>query len=68
MNRSPIFCDECSSFALAECDGAFLCVHCLFGVVGSDTELILAGDVCPLPQGTVERPLSGMDAAGQTHP
>jgi len=66
MNRTPIFCDECSSLALAELDGAFLCARCLLGVVGSDTDLITADDVRPLPQGNPSRPLSGADVVGQT--
>lgn len=67
-DRTPIFCDECSSFALAELDGSYLCAKCLLGAIGSDTRLLTADDVRPLPYGNIERPLYGMDVVGQTPP
>jgi hypothetical protein len=43
-----VFCDDCSSLALAELDGAPLCEACILAAVAGATEHSLAGRIAPL--------------------
>jgi hypothetical protein len=45
---SPIFCDNCSSFAMAELDGALLCTGCLMSAVLSSRDPALPSRILPL--------------------
>ncbi|MCP4604535.1 MAG: hypothetical protein GY847_29105 [Proteobacteria bacterium] len=48
INQIPIFCDNCSSLALAELDGAPLCEHCLLEAVQQSKDLQLIRKITPL--------------------
>jgi hypothetical protein len=47
-NTPPVFCDECSSLALAELDGAPLCLACILAALEREAEPALAGRIEPL--------------------
>ncbi|MCP4677309.1 MAG: hypothetical protein GY854_17705 [Deltaproteobacteria bacterium] len=49
IKHTPIFCDNCSSLALAELDTAPLCERCLLAAVRESRDLHLIKRIAPLP-------------------
>jgi len=48
IKHTPIFCDNCSSLALAELDRAPLCERCLLASVRGSSALTLIKKIAPL--------------------
>ncbi len=46
--KPPVFCDNCSSLALAEADGAPLCAGCLTAFVLAAPSAQMAEQIVPL--------------------
>ncbi len=44
----PIFCDNCSSLAVAELDGAPLCIRCLLETLKRGEYSIISDHIAPL--------------------
>ncbi len=48
INQPPIFCDNCSTLALAELEGAPLCEHCLLDALRDSRDLSFIDGITPL--------------------
>ena len=48
VSKPPLFCDNCSSFAMAELDGVYLCSGCLMRVLLSSADASLFDKIVPI--------------------
>ena len=46
--KPPLFCDNCSSFAMAELDGVYLCSGCLMRTLLSSADASLFDKIEPI--------------------
>ena len=63
--QAPLFCDNCSSLAMAELDDMLLCAECLLLAVSSTRDKQLTARIKPLRLFTLPSPrnLRTVDAA-----